>query len=46
MIINLNHKLFWYSLIEYCDKSDLEGYIETIMNERGHRDKWIKSWLS
>ena len=35
MIIKLNHKLFWYSLIEYDNKSDLEGYIETIMNERG-----------
>ena len=35
MIIKLSHKLFWYSLIEYCDKGDLEEYIETIMNERG-----------
>ena len=35
MITKLSHKLFWYSLIEYGDKGDLEGYIETIMNERG-----------
>ena len=35
MITKLSHKLFLYSLIEYVDKSDLEWYIETIMNEKG-----------
>ena len=35
MITKLNHNLFRYSLIEYCDKGDLEEYIGTIMNERG-----------
>ena len=35
MITKLNNKLFWYSLIEYGDKSDLEWYIETIRNEKG-----------